>query len=1137
MSRSWRSRHWQQDDCIPHAPPSSSASRYSSSRHNSENIYGVQHNNGQHNFPNGDSWDRDSSSHRVADRQFSCTSDQHSLDESHGDLRRFPAHHPQPLSSSTRETSWNRRDESHDKWRRGQPLPVPSPALCSAGAPRTARGSDFDSYMMNDGRATGQNNQQNRHQTSSKQRSSNTPSSTGRKRPTFPANPPNPWGKVTVQPPLKSGAYGSRQTREHENSHDSSNENGSLTKKQVNVWKKPDSDSPDGGGERAGSECNTLANKQFNIGEKPGNIAKKRGGKEGIQNSNPSKQTNNWPTPIAGASTTPAPINKQSSINESQRNMQNPWKKEEPVAIQLKTPNESFFPTLSNTTKNKNNVPVNSSRTPTRLESTAPLSLPNTSLWGKRSSQSEKSGDVQSKIESSSNVEDFPSLSTALTATRSLQQSQLPVSSSLLEASFNNDQRVKGKGQKKSTNLASFLPPQLSGSNASSKMKKTPPSRAKHSSSTTKTVTVVKKNTSGIKRSVISSATPAATRSQSLSFHRSMIKDTGEPALKKGRQRLTPKKKKLTTLKKRVLEERLRVWKERNENLTTNNAEEGRAVVAQEMTDQTRVTAPSIGGNVDVVTSLETVLIENFVSPEDDDLTDDDEYDEIISNVLSLTGRVGKVVSVFVPRPRVLLGDSLLEDELSKTIATLEPSYVGFSFVRFASSTDAIAGRDILDGIVVGGHRIRVSILELDKVDNRNGNPPDSQTALADRKWKIAVMQCMGRRPHLFKDDSQPHCDNRKADMSVYPSSTNTVVFQNILTEDDYDDLDALNECVEDISSLSKQYGELISARASTAGIDKGNVYVSYANDKVAEKAAQQMNGLVVGGMQISVSTQIKSPNFAEQSGAVEVILENILNDNDFDDEECLNESLGDISNLVRKYGVIGRVFADTIGNEKGRVHVEFLEGETAAQNAAQQLDGMLIGGIAVSAKVASCVGRVESSSTDKANLEDQAPPPIYSGDKIIPERFAACKRVPKIPNSGPRSYAVKVNDERALPLMIEMLGELMRLQERSKDDKNARARRRLVMGLREVARGIRAHKVKMVVMANNLDEYGAIDAKLQEILDMARTEEVPVLFEFNKRKLGKALGKSIKVSVVGIQNADGAQEQFKQLKRILGLV
>jgi selenocysteine insertion sequence-binding protein 2 len=160
----------------------------------------------------------------------------------------------------------------------------------------------------------------------------------------------------------------------------------------------------------------------------------------------------------------------------------------------------------------------------------------------------------------------------------------------------------------------------------------------------------------------------------------------------------------------------------------------------------------------------------------------------------------------------------------------------------------------------------------------------------------------------------------------------------------------------------------------------------------------------------------------------------------------------------------------------------------------------------------------------------------MYSGNKILSATFAECKRVPKVPNAGiPRAYASQIPDERAVILLTEMLGELIRLQERSKDDKNARARRRIVMGLREVARGIRAHKVKMIVMANNLDEYGAIDTKLQEILDLARVEGLPVLYELNKRKLGKALGKSIKVSVVGIQNADGAHEQFKKLKKMLG--
>jgi selenocysteine insertion sequence-binding protein 2 len=74
-----------------------------------------------------------------------------------------------------------------------------------------------------------------------------------------------------------------------------------------------------------------------------------------------------------------------------------------------------------------------------------------------------------------------------------------------------------------------------------------------------------------------------------------------------------------------------------------------------------------------------------------------------------------------------------------------------------------------------------------------------------------------------------------------------------------------------------------------------------------------------------------------------------------------------------------------------------------------------------------------------------------------------------------------------------------------------------------------------MVVMANNLDQYGAIDEKLQEIIDLAKSEGVPLFFEFTKRSLGKAIGKSIKIAVIGIQNADGAHQQFKKLNAIAG--
>jgi selenocysteine insertion sequence-binding protein 2 len=83
------------------------------------------------------------------------------------------------------------------------------------------------------------------------------------------------------------------------------------------------------------------------------------------------------------------------------------------------------------------------------------------------------------------------------------------------------------------------------------------------------------------------------------------------------------------------------------------------------------------------------------------------------------------------------------------------------------------------------------------------------------------------------------------------------------------------------------------------------------------------------------------------------------------------------------------------------------------------------------------------------------------------------------------------------------------------------------------VARGIRSHKVKMVVMATNSDEYGVIDEKLQEIIDLCATEGVPVFYELSKRAMGKSIGKTIKIAVIGVQSAEGAHQQFKKLSSI----
>ena len=370
-------------------------------------------------------------------------------------------------------------------------------------------------------------------------------------------------------------------------------------------------------------------------------------------------------------------------------------------------------------------------------------------------------------------------------------------------------------------------------------------------------------------------------------------------------------------------------------------------------------------------------------------------------------------------------------------------------------------------------------------------------------------------------------------------------MLENVLTEDDLEDPECLAESLQDVRSQLEQHGSV-----SNLDVVNGNIVVSFEGmtAEVLNSVTVKLNGVCLGG-QI-----IKASSFTETFASSKlpcIFLRHLLTQDDLDDEECLEESIADIRELASRQGEILSIDVEK-SNEVTKSVVKITYATSSeAEAGAREFDGLVMGGNTVSAStnLESTSGQAAISvspsaqATDLSGVGDKVlmsetdePKPMFSGDKLIPERFAECKRAPKVPNKGtPRNYAVMTNDEAVKPLLVEMLSELMRLQLRSLNDpnaKNAKARRRIVAGLREVARGIRANKVKMVVMAHNLDEFGAIDEKLQEILDLAAEKEIPVLFELSKRVLGKAVNKKIKVSVVGIQNTEGAHKQFVELSK-----
>lgn len=78
-----------------------------------------------------------------------------------------------------------------------------------------------------------------------------------------------------------------------------------------------------------------------------------------------------------------------------------------------------------------------------------------------------------------------------------------------------------------------------------------------------------------------------------------------------------------------------------------------------------------------------------------------------------------------------------------------------------------------------------------------------------------------------------------------------------------------------------------------------------------------------------------------------------------------------------------------------------------------------------------------------------------------------------------------------------------------------------------------RAYRGRRSVAAGHLSKsdvsvVGGLDDTLKSILDRSKELELPVFFALSRRKLGRALGKPVPVSIVAVLNCDGAFPQFK---------
>ena len=550
----------------------------------------------------------------------------------------------------------------------------------------------------------------------------------------------------------------------------------------------------------------------------------------------------------------------------------------------------------------------------------------------------------------------------------------------------------------------------------------------------------------------------------------------------KGRQRLKPRKKKFSSLKKKVLAERLRQYKAQNEK-----------------SEATNDNIPTTNSN--------TLCLYGFA--EGELVQDDDEYEELVTNLADLVDEISTDKRIFIPR------------NVTGRSPTQYPCFVEFTDANFVS-----AALSCWKDLLVGGQALSVEplpvsrgidniqewqarCLEVEESENQvkmkgvESNAPCPivltnilteddledddclEEALGDIK---AICQDFGEIIDLSLDKEARSvlvtyegglAVAKKAlaglegkvlggslikPVLVSPSHTNEnsispkVILHGILTEYDLDDPECLQETLDDITQMAATYGSLRDIQADKKACMV--ILVFEGGLDVAQRAVTEFSKKTIGGSQVNATLDLSEESTVTQQ-SLTVVLKGALTDDDLEDEDCLGESLRDLKELASQFGSIVSIRASD-----GKVKIECDSRETALSTMTG-FNGMIIGGQTIEAMLdndsISMGVDHDAMKMDKKPLAE--PEPLFSGDKRIPDRFAECLRVPKVPVvGGPRKYATLLNDDTVKPLIIEMLGELMRLQKRAIDDKNAKARRRLVMGFREVARGVRARKVKLVV-------------------------------------------------------------------------
>ncbi|KAK9858850.1 hypothetical protein WJX84_009351 [Apatococcus fuscideae] len=133
------------------------------------------------------------------------------------------------------------------------------------------------------------------------------------------------------------------------------------------------------------------------------------------------------------------------------------------------------------------------------------------------------------------------------------------------------------------------------------------------------------------------------------------------------------------------------------------------------------------------------------------------------------------------------------------------------------------------------------------------------------------------------------------------------------------------------------------------------------------------------------------------------------------------------------------------------------------------------------------------------------------------------------------RTYCCQVITAELNQVVVELLQSLLYWQERARalNPAKAKQKKRLVSGLREVAKAVKSRRARVIIVAPNIEHIqteGGLDDLLTSILSQAGELGVPVVFALSRKKLGQVFGCRKKMSAIAVLDFSSAEGMYNRM-------